>query len=309
MTPRDQQIIFEFGSLTYNNGLSLIVSMASYGMFVLVTLFAVRAAIIKPWTRSRIVLLICLITIYVCMTYTVCYTSMISLFSTKYTLVKVIPGPQGFETEVGISDSKTLPLQYTPSWTTTINLLISDAIVVWRAWTLFQRAKIFKLLLLFLMFSNVVINIADCIWIDTEVKSEAFQSTVLDWMSNLISLVVNLLATGLISWTAWSHRRMLASAQVQKRSKVENLLLMLIESGAIYCGIQTIFVVVVLLDAYVSILVPLHLLITIALAAASCYPAAVVMILSADSSPLIETFHAEDTKVVSPSEGNDSIHG
>ena len=48
-------------------------------------------------------------------------------------------------------------------------------------------------------------NVADCIWdnIQEYMKNLGFSLSVLDWLSGLISLAINMLATGLIAWKAW----------------------------------------------------------------------------------------------------------
>ncbi|KIK60877.1 hypothetical protein GYMLUDRAFT_43463 [Collybiopsis luxurians FD-317 M1] len=76
---------------------------------------------------------------------------------------------------------------------------------------------------------------------------------VLDWLSVLFSLFVNLVATSLIAFRAWNHHRILAEAVILKESRVQNILLLLIESGAIYCAIQALYIAFLLLKAYANL--------------------------------------------------------
>ena len=42
----------------------------------------------------------------------------------------------------------------------------------------------------------------------------------------------------------------MVDALVHRRTRVVNILLLLVESGAVYCGIQSVYVVFILLDTY-----------------------------------------------------------
>ncbi|KIK53989.1 hypothetical protein GYMLUDRAFT_249888 [Collybiopsis luxurians FD-317 M1] len=229
MTPEDQEILADFGSLTFYNTITQIVTLVGYGLFVLATLIAAQIITTKSWTRSRITLFACLITIYVGFTWELLCGVVVDLVSTKYTLVEVIAGPGGFQVEVERSDARALPSQYMQSWAGTITLLLSDGLVVWRAWTLFQDSRLPKFALAFLMIANV---------------------------------------------------------------------------GAIYCAIQATYVVLVIMDAYVVVTKAFHVIVSLTITAFSCYPAIMIILISRDTSPLIDTFQA--TEIVGPNEDLDS---
>ncbi|KAF9063457.1 hypothetical protein BDP27DRAFT_236732 [Rhodocollybia butyracea] len=99
----------------------------------------------------------------------------------------------------------------------TITLLVSDMIVVWRAWILLSRNCFWKNTLVSLAIINTVVNIIDCIAnpIFNIMATNGFEpdttsgnliinySGILDLVSILTSLLVNAVATILIGWKAW----------------------------------------------------------------------------------------------------------
>jgi len=211
----------------------------------------------------------------------------------------------GIAAQIEASNQKTLVWEYMPGWPTTINLLLSDCIVVWRAWILFQDDKLWKLLLAVLMFANIAINIADCIWDNIEVTIEVSSSTILDWLSGLISLAVNIIATLLIAWKAWTHHSTMVDALVHRRTRVVNILLLLVESGAVYCGIQSVYVVFILLDTYTAVDLgfsqAMEIITAMSIVVAAFYPISVIILIRTGSSAIVETYYHHETKAGSGS--------
>ncbi|KAF5379329.1 hypothetical protein D9757_007636 [Collybiopsis confluens] len=116
MNPEDQQIIVQYGTTYYQESIPMIVTILTYGIFILATLIAVRAIVSKSLTRSRILLLACLIAIGIGFTWDVFYFAMSNLILIKYGLVQVVRGPEGLELAGVIADKKELPLLYMSSW-------------------------------------------------------------------------------------------------------------------------------------------------------------------------------------------------
>ncbi|KIK50537.1 hypothetical protein GYMLUDRAFT_252892 [Collybiopsis luxurians FD-317 M1] len=110
----------------------------------------------------------------------------------------------GFEDQTQIAEEKILPLVYMPTWVLAVAMMLGDFVVVWRAWVLFQCISLVKAVLATLMIGNIGINIVDCIFDNLGIKlSEAGYAQILDWLSVLVSMVVNMFATSLIAWKAW----------------------------------------------------------------------------------------------------------
>ncbi|KAE9403179.1 hypothetical protein BT96DRAFT_917628, partial [Gymnopus androsaceus JB14] len=202
-----------------------------------------------------------------------------------------------------------LPYDYMQPWPPTIILLLSDFIVTWRAWALFPHNKIWRLLLLTMMVGNTFINILDCSFhnlisddsrIDTAIGTFAvFNDPKLDWISVVLSFAVNFLATLSIIWKAWHHHRFLAEASIRKKTQVQKILLLLIESGSIFCVAQAVYLGFIFSDKITSIdtktsvtsyTIPVTQILTIA---AAWYPAMVVMLIHCqeDSIPGMEPFY------------------
>ncbi|KIK57930.1 hypothetical protein GYMLUDRAFT_246586 [Collybiopsis luxurians FD-317 M1] len=176
MISEEQQTIASLATSCYLDTIIVIVVATGYGTFVLGTLIATRSLLTKTWTGSRITLAICLIMTFISLTWYLSYNEALTLIATRLTFVDIKPEEQ---------------------------VLLSDFIVVWRAWTLFQHAKLLKIVLAFLMIVNIGVNFADCIWSDIIIAAgESGKTAVLDGLSGLLSLVVNLFATVLITWKA-----------------------------------------------------------------------------------------------------------
>ncbi|KAF9064808.1 hypothetical protein BDP27DRAFT_1450582, partial [Rhodocollybia butyracea] len=236
----------------------LIVILTGYGAFVLGFMIAVQSLTMRgTWGRPQTILLVCLVTILVCFTWVVFYNGGILLMLDRYTFMQTLE--QGLSAQVQAADTKTVIWQYMPDWPATINtffheLLLSDGIVVWRAWCLFQQDRYWRLLLLILMIANIGVNVADCIWPDVKLANKLSESTALDWLSAVLSLVVNLVVTSLVACKAWSHHRWISARLnghlTRQGTRAENILNLLIESGAIFCTMQSIYVIIVVLSMY-----------------------------------------------------------
>ncbi|KAJ3984376.1 hypothetical protein F5890DRAFT_51177 [Lentinula detonsa] len=312
MTPDEQEMLASFAQVAFFNTVNSIVTITGYGAFVLGTSIAVLSLRRKSWGRSQTSrgLLVCLLLIFICFTWDVFYSGGFNLTDIQYTFVKTLP--EGLVAQAQHSDDKTSTWQYMPSWAATINLLLSDCIVAWRAWILFQHDRLWRCALVVLMVANIGVNIADCIWGDIELKVEVAGSTTLDWLSSILSLVVNLLATLLIAFKAWKHHRFMTEALLRRRTRAQSMLLLLVESGAIYCAIQSVYAVFILLDVYTVVDVgfsqAMNIITAMSIVAAACYPVAVIILIHKDSSPIveIETFDHNHTTRVNE-RGHDSL--
>ncbi|KIK53947.1 hypothetical protein GYMLUDRAFT_249981 [Collybiopsis luxurians FD-317 M1] len=219
MTPEEHQIIASYATAVYNNVIaSTIIPATGYGMYapgivqnppfriapvdnglllgitVLGIIIATHTLVVKSWTHSRILLLVCLTVSFVAMTWTIFADEAFSLIQEPLIFVEVKPEVQGgLEAQAQIADQKTLPLDYLEGWFFTVPALLSDFIVVWRACILFQQERRWKIALTLLMIMNAGVNIADCILDDIEIKViESNFSTILDLLSIVTSLGVNL---------------------------------------------------------------------------------------------------------------------
>ncbi|KIK57556.1 hypothetical protein GYMLUDRAFT_752883 [Collybiopsis luxurians FD-317 M1] len=138
------------------------------------------------------------------------------------------------------------------SWPSAISLLLSDYIVSWRAWMLFQHNRRVKLALIFLMVVNVGLNIASCIWADVEIHSLFSFGSFFTWLPLIPSLMVNIYATLLIALKAWKYRQLMIQLELPRtmKSRAQTVMLLLIESGAVFCAIQFAFTALCFVETY-----------------------------------------------------------
>ncbi|KIK54865.1 hypothetical protein GYMLUDRAFT_249209 [Collybiopsis luxurians FD-317 M1] len=196
MTPEEQQEIVSLATAIYDNIISFtIVALTGYGVSALGILIATHIMITKSWTRPRTTLLACLIMTFIALTWTIADNVTLPLEQDRIWIIQIEP--------VEELSNAILPLLYMESWSLTIAGILSDFIVVWRALVLFRQEKFWKLVLVLLMIANIGVNVSDVVLDNADItKQESNTHTILDWLSLVVSLVVNMFATGLIAWKA-----------------------------------------------------------------------------------------------------------
>ncbi|THU96889.1 hypothetical protein K435DRAFT_778346 [Dendrothele bispora CBS 962.96] len=124
---------------------------------------------------------------------------------------------------------------------TGVNFILSDGIVVWRAWVLYPRSIKIRGLLSLCMVGTIVATILNTIFSIKEVpvthEERAGPGTL--WFF-LPLLATNLVATTLVAYKVWSYRKMWSELSVSKvtasgRSSVDRIMIVLVESGIIFC--------------------------------------------------------------------------
>jgi len=131
-----------------------------------------------------------------------------------------------------------------------INYFLSDGIVLWRAWVLWDGKWVFFIPPLISLMCTLGTTIASAVcFYEAFVKegfgSHASSSFHLEWSIWFLTLGTNLWATGLIFIRAWQHRRFIRSLiKEASRSNTEKVLAFLIESGAIYACIWITYIAI-----------------------------------------------------------------
>ncbi|KIK66396.1 hypothetical protein GYMLUDRAFT_239355 [Collybiopsis luxurians FD-317 M1] len=186
MTPGEQQILTFYATVIYNNIVSaILVGVTGFGLSALGLLIAGHILVTKSLTHSRIVLLVCLIITFISLTWTTFCDVAFPLIQDQVTFVQVKPNVQGaLEAAAQRSNQKALPIDYMENWPMSISVLLSDFIVVWRAWVLFQQERLCKVALAILMIVNIGAQIADDILDDIDMKT--LQSVSLVPLSNAL---------------------------------------------------------------------------------------------------------------------------
>ncbi|KAF9063442.1 hypothetical protein BDP27DRAFT_1368002 [Rhodocollybia butyracea] len=231
--------------------------MVVYGMFVLATCIAVWPMMISSTEKPKIWLLVGLILVFISFTWTIIVTAMMGGLSTVNIGCNMEDAAAGLISPcVNAFDIKLrfMPWMDDTEAIVTIMvrelLLVSDTIVVWRAWILLFHNRFWRNTLVLLEIINTISNILDCIEypIYNTMALNGFKidstwgilimdySGVLDLVSFLTSLLVNVAATVLIGWKAWMHHKSLTEAAIYRRTYAIKILLVLVESGAFFLG-------------------------------------------------------------------------
>ncbi|KAI0030278.1 hypothetical protein K488DRAFT_87913 [Vararia minispora EC-137] len=136
----------------------------------------------------------------------------------------------------------------------TVNVLLSDAIVLWRMCVLWRNDVAILVLAGVLWLVNIGVSIANVIseyyWQTHPMQymlqvQPIYTDTVLGSVALALSLASNLAATSLISWKAWRHRQLIRRhlSSGAKRTRVERVMSLLIESGTLYCVIWILYTI------------------------------------------------------------------
>jgi len=134
-------------------------------------------------------------------------------------------------------------------WSVNLSILIADGIIVWRAYALWLNHRIVKWILIVILLADIALTFADTITDTVEETLESNSILTLDYISVVVSLIVNIVATSLIAYRAWTYYRSTRSISTRnKRSQVEAILLLCIESGAILGIVQLLTLILQALD-------------------------------------------------------------
>ncbi|KIK58758.1 hypothetical protein GYMLUDRAFT_262333 [Collybiopsis luxurians FD-317 M1] len=131
------------------------------------------------------------------------------------------------------------------NFTQNIALAIGDMAVIWRAWVLLPNSRLWKILLTILMIANMGLLITGCVEDDIDTQ-EVLQggSASFDWISLIVSCVINMLVTLFILWKWWVYQKAMKALSFRGNSSVHKILLLLIESGGIFCAVQLLSVII-----------------------------------------------------------------
>lgn len=120
-----------------------------------------------------------------------------------------------------------------------ISLLASEIIVIWRAWVMYPDDRRVKILLSACCFGSIGGMVAHSVY--AYVSEVAIPLAEL--MLPLPLLVTNGVTTLLISIRLWTYRRDIKAAlsQTTGATRIENVLVLLAESGVVYCGLWGVY--------------------------------------------------------------------
>ncbi|KAL1678276.1 hypothetical protein EV122DRAFT_212417, partial [Schizophyllum commune] len=123
-----------------------------------------------------------------------------------------------------------------------LNYLISDGIVVWRAWTLWIDHRFAKGVLLACMCGSTIGTTVECVWSLQSTRRGQTESATQTLMLTVHLLATNIVSTVLVAIRVWLYRRDIKASLSPyiRPTSVEKVLLLLLESGSFYCLIWVV---------------------------------------------------------------------
>ncbi|KAL1731634.1 hypothetical protein EV714DRAFT_235927 [Schizophyllum commune] len=207
---------------------------------------------------------------------------LISTFN--YTLIRVPVPPRPEDAALAMRLNKTdLTLSR-------INAILSDLIVVWRAWALWPDSLFVKSLLAFCMTGTVAGTLGDIVLVHMGGSTRSMQLARL-LLSILPILLTNIVATVVVSVKVWEYRRTIRDCLAQPTSTpIEKVLLLIVESGGLYVVIWVIFLLLCLSDLPAAFgaggpISPAYLMGSIIPSLSGIYPTAIIIITAMQTSP------------------------
>ncbi|KAJ3788871.1 hypothetical protein GGU10DRAFT_84927 [Lentinula aff. detonsa] len=297
-TSQDSVFLVHVGQVIYWNVASLIVTCIAYGFNLLAGSIAVYL-FVKNGTRgvARKALLTLTLVIMLSTTWDVINRAGLYLTQIDYILMRPLSG--GILAQAVAANQATVPYEYVDGWPVTINLLIGDGIVSWRAWAIYPHNILVRASLIILMLANTAVNISDVIMEDVNPSGQT-HSLAMDTASVWVSLGVNAFATSIVALKMFRHRR---SVRIISRkgsmTSVEKLLLFLVESGSAFCAFQVLFAIFDTLNLYQttttdsSIQITTLILYSIFNGFTVLYPLAVIIMVSLNSSVIEASIHMQ----------------
>ncbi|KAJ7595439.1 hypothetical protein C8J56DRAFT_1159912 [Mycena floridula] len=174
-----------------------------------------------------------------------------------------------------------------------LTFLISDTIVVWRAWVLWPNRRV-RALLAFCWLGSLGGAITDdafgMLWVlkgDTRFTPTGPKTLIL----SLPLLITNIVSTSLVGYKVWQYRTQIKahlSVYDNKKTQIEKILVLLTESGVIYC-LLWIFIAVFAADDSNKGTIMYVIWVNMTPQLAAIYPVIIVLLVSLDKTQLETT--------------------
>jgi len=134
-------------------------------------------------------------------------------------------------------------------WPRNMNLIVADAIVVWRMIVLYPN-KVVRGGIFFLLFCFSTLALFNSIGLPADGPFE--RALILSSLASFLSFGTNLVATAAISWKAWTYQRKNPQSWrgTQSSHAVNNAFLLLIETGVLYLSWQLMVAIVSYSSSY-----------------------------------------------------------
>ncbi|KAJ7226718.1 hypothetical protein GGX14DRAFT_626851 [Mycena pura] len=234
--PTPEEIILTFGELMYRDNIPHSVGFVLYGIYL--AFFCVYVWFTMHYTTKPLVSKILI-------------GAMLLLFlsTTAQFIADMLLNVQQIRgylmwTDIPLEQRRNLWLQkYEPAYILekwpTLNFMVSDLIVIWRASVMYSRHRWWQIALWIFAFVDVVIWAYAFACTSRDAVQRSLNPTTdqhLITASLFISLGTNLLGTGLMALKGWKHIRLME--HLKWKGDVVRILLLLVETGVIWAAIQ-----------------------------------------------------------------------
>ncbi|ESK85691.1 hypothetical protein Moror_9918 [Moniliophthora roreri MCA 2997] len=245
VTQEEQATLYNFGQRVVWNTVGGFVESVFWAIYVVLFMFAMRIQL-KRGVRSLTSIILLLVSIFLFASstalwamYVVDLLTQFRIFFLKYPELRL--ADRVAQVDIGL-EKFGLPEESL----FLLNMIVGDGVVIWRAWVLCGHSRLQKLVyipivMVMAAFAFVVIAL-DCLGNNGFVSqsTESSGSKTCQWGEPIawgISLMTNITSTSIIAARAWGHHCFVCKTfgSKRRRSQAENVLLILVDSGFIYC--------------------------------------------------------------------------
>ncbi|GLB44416.1 hypothetical protein LshimejAT787_1700430 [Lyophyllum shimeji] len=185
-------------------------------------------------------------------------------------------------------NAQIFPCMVIENWVDQLVIYISDGIVVWRAWVLFSEERWMMMLPAMLLLASIATGLAYLALMSSLSAFIAVQLRQATITLNLVtanlalSFATNVVATLMILYRLWRHRRIVGVKALGAPSAVQKVLVTLVESGAFYCAVQLPRVILYAspVKPYTPRYYVTQVILTIASMLTSMYPTMVIVLVN-----------------------------
>ncbi|KAG7092149.1 hypothetical protein E1B28_008520 [Marasmius oreades] len=176
-----------------------------------------------------------------------------------------------------------------------INFLLGDVIVVWRTWVVWEHSLKVRLLLAVCMLGTIGAIIGNGTKAALDLVRETPAPSTLSLVLTLPPLITNLVATLLIGLKVRNYRKHIKSRLTSRTSKAstrtEEVLILLVESGFLYCAVW-LLILIAGFDVMTS--ATNVLILGIAVSLTGIYPTFIVIMVSLEKSHANTIFSSDE---------------
>ncbi|KAF5379345.1 hypothetical protein D9757_007656 [Collybiopsis confluens] len=187
---------------------------------------------------------------------------------------------------INVSDRKTFTIKDPKKISKVSKFLLSDYVVIWRCWTLWDTVLIPRLILIFCVLVSTVAGIVNgALFIRDDLVFGSAQNGPKSLILLVPLVITNIFSTSLVAYKAWQHRRHVKEnlGRETKKTQIEKILILFVESGVIYCFLGFLALLVSIKTVHVGTATPslaTATLSTLQTHLAGIYPTAVILLVA-----------------------------